>query len=305
MKYLFLLMFLISDLIAITCLQSERSFATGEACADPIARVVNTNHPMYRFGTPICLEKKLQVSGNEPLTVVCRHSPKIVVLKQPTDLSICPKSRHDVFPASQNEVVRGNVKATPILLTPYGMTLRETQVMLRWQPIANAKYEVTIDNGHGDYRSINTEKTSLVINSLKPGESYQIVIYSNNSKKSTSIFRILPDAQNKELSSFLESLDSQKPQLITNDYINFRLALLDKFDLTNESILFVTSEYKKDPGNSEITKALGDLFVKVSRPDLALMSYQHYLDIALHKNNKTDIADAQKRIQYITAQLKL
>lgn len=305
MKYLFLLMFLISDLIAITCLQKDRSFANSAACADPIARVVNTNHPMYRFGTPICIEKMLQVNGNESLTVVCRHSPKIVVLKQPTDLSICPKTRHDGFPASQNEVVRGNVKATPILLTPYGLTLREKQVMLRWQPIVNAKYEVTIDNGHGDYRSFNTAKTSLVVNSLKPGESYQIIIYSNNSKKSTSIFRILPDDQNKELSSFLKSLDSQKSQLITNDYINLRLALLDKFDLTNESILFATSQYKKDPGNSEIIKALGDLFVKVSRPDLALMSYQHYLDIALHKNNKTDIADAQKRIQYITAQLKL
>jgi hypothetical protein len=80
--------------------------------------------------------------------------------------------------------------------------------------------------------------------------------------------------------------------------INLRLAILDKFDLTNESISFATAQFNKYPGNSEIVRALGDLFVKASRPDLALMSYQYYLDIALYKNIKTDIVDAQKRIQY-------
>jgi hypothetical protein len=298
-------MFLISDLIAITYLQRDRSFANGAVCEDPIARVVNTNHSMYRFGTPICLEKTLQVNGKEPLKVVCRYSPKIVVVKQSTDLSICPKTRYDVFPASQNEVVRGNVKTTPTLITPYGLTLREKQIMLRWQPVANATYEVTIDDGYGDYRSFNTAKTSILINSLKAGESYQVVIYSNNSQKLTNVFRILSDNQNKELSSFLKSLDSQKSQTKTDDSINLRLAILDKFDLTNESISFATTQFNKYPGNSEITRALGDLFVKVSRPDLALISYQHYLDIALHKNIKSDIADAQNRIRYITAQVKL
>lgn len=298
-------MFLISDLIAITCLQRDRSFANGAVCADPIARVVNTNHSMYRFGTPICLEKTFQVNGKEPLKVVCRYSPKIVVVKQSTDLSICPKTRYDVFPASQNEVVRGNVKTTPTLLTPYGLTLRETQIILQWQPVANATYEVTIDDGHGDYRSFNTAKTSLLINSLKPGESYQVGIYSNNSQKSTNVFRVLSNSQIEELSSLLKLLDSRKSQMTIDDYINLRLAILDKFGLANESILFATSQLNKYPGNSEIIRALGDLFVKVSRPDLALISYQYYLDIALHKNIKSDIADAQKRIQYISAQLNL
>jgi hypothetical protein len=305
MKYLFLLMILVSDLIAITSLQKDRSFANGVACADPIARVVNTNHSTYRFGTPICFEKMFQVNGKEPLKVVCRYSPKIVVIKQSADLSICPKTRYDVFPVFQNEVVRGNVKTTPTLLTPYGLTLRETKIILQWQPVANATYEVTIDNGQGDYRSFNTAKTSLLINSLKAGESYQVVIYTNNSQKSTNVFRILSNSQNKELSSLLKSLDLQQSQMTINDYINLRLAILDKFDLTNESILFATSQFNKYPGNSEIVRALGDLFVKVSRPDIALLSYQYYLDIALYKNIKTDIADAQKRIQYTSAQLNL
>lgn len=305
MKYLFLLMFLVSDLIAITCLQRDRSFANGAACAEPIARVVNTNHSMYRFGTPICLEKTLQVNAKEPLKVVCRHSPKIVLIKLPTDLSNCPKTRYDVLPVTQNEVVRGNVKTVPTLITPYGLTLHETQIMLRWQPLANAKYEVTIDDGHGDYRSFDTGKTSLLINSLKAGESYQVVIYSNNSQRSTNVFRILSDNQIKELSSFLKSLSLLKSQIKTDEYINLRLAILDKFDLTNESILFATSQYKEYPGNSKVTRALGDLFVKVSRPDLALIFYQRYLGISLHKDIKTDIVDAQKRIQYLSAQLKL
>jgi hypothetical protein len=305
MKYLFLLMFLISDLIAITCLQRDRSFANSAVCADPIARVVNTNHSMYRFGTPICLGKTLQVNVKEPLNVVCRYSPKIVVLKQPSDLSNCPKTKYDGPPTYQNEVVRGNTQTSPTLLTPYGVTLRETKVVLRWQPVADATYEVTIDDGYGEYRSFNTAKTYLLINLLKPGKSYQVVIYSSKSQKSTNVFRILSDNQNKELSTLLKSLDSQKTQITADEYIHLKLAILDEFDLMNESILFATSEYKKYPGNSEITRALGDLFVKVSRPDLALRSYQDYLDIALHKNVKTDIADAQKRIEYITAQLKL
>jgi hypothetical protein len=306
MRYLFLLIFLILDLISVTYLLKGRSLANGVVACDPIARVVDNNHPVYRFATPICKDKILQVTQKMPLKVVCRYSPKVVVLKLPTDLSNnCPKTRHNELPTYQNEVVRGNDELTPALLAPYGVTLRETQVMLQWRPEANTAYEITIDDGHGVYRSFNTEKTSLLINSLKPGESYQVTIYSNNSKKSTNVLRILPDNQNKELSLLLKSLDSQKSQITTDDYINIRLALLDKFDLMDESISFLTSQHRKYPGNSEIARALGDLFVKVSRSDLALVSYQYYLDIALYKKNKIDIADAQKRIQYITAQLKL
>jgi hypothetical protein len=306
MRYLFLLIFLILDLISVTYLLKGRSLANGVVtCANPIARVVEFDHPAYRFATPICTEKILQVTQKKPLKVVCRYSPKIVVLKLPTDISDCPKTKTDGLPTYQNEVVRGNVKTTPTLLTPHGLTLRETQVMLRWQPVANTAYEITIDDGNGDYRSFQTTKTSLLINSLKPGESYQVVIYSNNSKKSTNVLRILPENQNRELSSFLKSLELRKNQITTDDYINIRLALLDKFELTNESIAFLTSQYRKYPGNSEIARALGDLYVRASRSDLALISYQYYLDIALYKNNKIDIADAQNRIQYITAQLKL
>jgi hypothetical protein len=305
MKYLFLLIFLISDLIVITSLQKDQSFANDLACADPIARVVNINHSMYRFGTPVCLEKKLQVNEKEPLKVVCRHSPKIVEVKQAINLSICPKSRYDMLPASENEVVRGNVKTNPTLLNPYGVTLRETQVMLRWKPVANATYKVTIDDGYGDYRSFNTVKNSALVNLLKPGVSYQVVIYSNKYQKSTSIFRILSNDQNKELSSLLKSLDLYKSQMPTEDYTHLKIAFLDKFNLANESILFAALQHRKYPGNSKITRGLGDLFVKASRPDLALMLYQDYLDTAQQKNIEVEIADAQQRIQYVTAQMKL
>lgn len=305
MKYLFLLVFLISDLFATACLQENRILANNLACANPIARVVNTNHPMYRFGTPICIEKNLNLSEKEPLKVVCRHSLKIVVVKQSTDLLICPKSRYDVLPASENEVVRGNVKTNPTLLKPYGLTLRETQVMLRWKPVANATYTVTIDDGYGDYRLFNTIKTSILINSLQPGESYQVVIYSNKSQKSTSIFRILSGNQNKEISLLLKSLDSYKLQMPIEDYTHLKIAFLDKFNLMNESISFAASQHREYPGNSEITRVLGDLFVEASRPDLALISYQDYLNTAQQKNIKIEIADAQQRIQHVTSQMKL
>jgi hypothetical protein len=55
MRYLFLLIFLIFDLISVTYLLKGRSLANGVVtCANPIARVVEFNHPTYRFATPIC-----------------------------------------------------------------------------------------------------------------------------------------------------------------------------------------------------------------------------------------------------------
>jgi hypothetical protein len=302
MRLLFVFLFVIDFFVINQSLRNQAFANDVNTCARPIARVVDTDHPIYRFGFPICAGQPLQVSQSKSLKAVCRYSPKIILVKQLADLSACPKSQHSVQPDFHSEVVRGDMKAVPTLLLPHGIAVRKSQVWLKWKSFPHTEYLVTLDDGAGNFKSFKTSQDNLWIDSLKAGESYQIIIYANR-KSSVNVLKILSKDEDNSLSSLLAKLDEKKSVFSSEEWFIFRLALLNQYDLLEESIEFASSEFNQHPESLEISRSLGDLLVSASRPDEALLSYQRFLALAQHKKSKPDVIDAQRRIQYVLAKL--
>ena len=305
MRQFYTILLLLLPNFAFLCFSQIHKSALA-ACGNPIAKVISFDNPYYRFGTSICDNTSLRLSTMKELEVVCRYEPKTVVVKHEADLLACPKSKYDeqLKFSSDPEVDRGS-EDEPSLLQPYGVVMAGSQVKLKWRPVSNAsKYEVIIDNGLDYWRSYKTTNTTQLIDSLKAGQSYQVLIFVDDARKSTNVLKILSQRDEKSLLKMQSILDSQKTQVSKNDFLIMKLGLFSKFNLLNESIKVASTEFSRNPDSQITARMLGDLYVDAFRPNEALLAYQHYLAIARVQNNNHDIFDARRRIEYVASYIK-
>jgi hypothetical protein len=276
---------------------------TALACK-PIARVVNFRHPNYKYGDAICLGVVPRLSPSEQLRVVCLNDYRILIARKSSDLKSCSNDKYGIsptFPLRPNGVTRGKSNI-PVFDLPLGSTFRGTELKLRWSAVPQTVlYRVSIDNGDGDLRNVDINQNQYILKNLSPGKSYLVTVRSlpNVESQANVTIKMLAEEQSEIVNNQLRL--SETLQIPTSEILAMKIGVLSQLNLLQDSIDLVNKYLSQDTQNPLYIRKLGDLYVMALRPSSALNCYKQYYKIAKKLENHEEIADATRRIEYVSS----
>lgn len=290
------------SLLSIFSTVSPPIFAKEVTCK-VVARVISSSNSSYKFGTFLCAGRALNVSRQSPLDIACANAVLSFRAVSPSDLYLCPTSRYVTLPKPP-ESFRSLIRSTanqPVVVRPYGLNQRRLNSKLEWLPIKNANsYRIIVDDLGEYWFSLNSIDSQIKLPDL-PSGTYQVLISALNNgiiigETAITIAVLSPTKINQvsDLISNIEKLNDSPSQKIV-----YKLGVLSRFNLLEESITSLSQYLSSDKSNMFLTRTLGDLYLEAAQPIKAYQLYQKYEVLAQTNSSKDDLASAQERIQLV------